>query len=71
MGDATSFRNTVATNVEVLMDNKFKNSFLIVESFNYNNNLNKFSLKRYEKEIKSNLAETIADKLILKLSNIQ
>tara|TARA_B110000444_G_scaffold196514_1_gene187182 strand:+ start:236 stop:700 length:465 start_codon:yes stop_codon:yes gene_type:complete len=71
LGDATSFKNTVAANIEVLMDNKFKNSFLIVESFNYNNNPNKFNLKRYEKEINNNLAETIADKLILKLSNIQ
>ena len=70
-GDATSFKNTIATNVEVSMNGSFKNSFVIFESFNYNNNSNKFSLKRYENEIKNNLAETITDKLILKLSNIQ
>ena len=70
-GDASSFKNTVATNIDVTMDGKFKNSFTIVESFNYNNDFNRFSLKRYEKEIKNNLAETITDKLILKLSNIQ
>jgi hypothetical protein len=53
------------------MNGEFKNSFVIVESFTYNNNSNRFNLKRYEKEIKNNLAETITDKLILKLSNIQ
>ena len=70
-GDATSFKNTVTTNVEVSMNGKFKNSFVIAESFNYNINNNKFSLKKYEKEINSNLAQTVTDKLIFRLSNIQ
>ena len=71
LGDAVTFKNTIASNIEVSMNGKFKNSFVIIESFIYNNNSNRFILKRYEKEIKNNLAETIADKLILKLSNIQ
>ena len=70
-GDATSFKNSISINVEVLMNNKFKSSFIILESFNYNNISNKFNLKKYEKEIKNNLAETATDKLIFKLSNIQ
>ena len=70
-GDATSFKNSVSINVEVLMNNKFKSNFIILESFNYNNISNKFDLKKYEEEIKNNLAETAADKLIFKLSNIQ
>ena len=70
-GDATSFKNTIATKIEVSINGNFKNSFVIIESFNYNNNSNRFGLKRYEKEIKNNLAETIAKKLILRLSNIQ
>ena len=70
-GDATSFKNSVSVNVEVLMNNKFKSNFIILESFNYNNISNKFNLKKYEKEIKNNLAETATDKLIFKLSNIQ
>jgi len=41
------------------------------ESFNYDNNSDKFNLKRYEREIKNNLTETISEKLIFKLSNIQ
>ena len=70
-GDTTSFKNLVSINVEVLMNNKFKSNFIILESFNYNSISNKFNLKKYEEEIKNNLAETAADKLIFKLSNIQ
>ena len=69
--DATSFKNSISINVEVLMNNKFKSNFIILESFNYNNISNKFNLKKYEEEIKNNLAETASDKLIFKLSNIQ
>ena len=70
-GDATSFKNSISINVEVLMNNKFKSNFIILESFNYNNISNKFNLKKYEEEIKNNLAEAASDKLIFKLSNIQ
>ena len=70
-GDATSFKNTISINIKALMNNKFENNFIIKESFNYNNISNKFSLRRYEEEIKNNLAEAAADKLIFKLSNIQ
>jgi hypothetical protein len=70
-GDATSFRNTITINVEISTNDKLKNSFAMFESFNYDNNSDKFNLKRYEREIKNNLAETISEKLIFKLSNIQ
>jgi hypothetical protein len=70
-GDATSFKSSVLINVEVLMNNKFKSNFIILESFNYNNISNKFDLKQLEKDIKINLAEAASDKLIFKLSNIQ
>ena len=56
---------------KLIMKNNFKNNLQFVESFNYNNDTNKFSLKKYEREIINNLAETIAEKLIYKLSNIQ
>ena len=70
-GDATSFKNSISISVEVLMNDKFKSNFIILESFNYNSISNKFNLKKYEKEIKNNLAETASGKLIFKLSNIQ
>ena len=70
-GDATSFKNSISINVEILMNNKFKSNVIILESFNYNNISNKFNLKKHEKDIKNNLAEAASDKLIFKLSNIQ
>ena len=70
-GDATSFQNIITLNIEVSMNDGFKNSFIILEKFNYNNTTNKFDLKIYEKEIKNNLTETATNKLIFKLSNIK
>ena len=70
-GDTTTFKSKISIKVEVLMNNKIKNNFIILESFNYNNISNKFNLREYEEEIKNNLAETATDKLIFKLSNIQ
>ena len=70
-GDPTTFKLTIIINVEVLMDNNFKNNLQITENFNYNNNSNKFDLKRYEVEIINNLTETATAKLVYKLSNIQ
>ena len=70
-GDTTSFQNTIALNVDVSIDNEFKNSFVITENFNYNNTADKFDLKRYEREIKNNLAISATNRLIFKLSNIQ
>ena len=70
-GNPTSFKSTIIINVKVLMKNNFKNNLQIIENFNYNNNSNKFELKKYEKEIRNNLSEAATDKLIFKLSNIQ
>jgi|TARA_B110000977_G_scaffold50235_1_gene68240 hypothetical protein len=70
-GDATSFKNSISINVEVLMNGKFKSNFIILESFNYNNISNKFNLKKYEEKIKINLSETASDKLIFKLSDMK
>ena len=70
-GDTTTFKSIISINIEVLMNNKFKSNLTIIESFNYNNISNKFDLKKYEKEIKNNLARAATDKLIFKLSNIQ
>ena len=70
-GDPTSFKNTIIINVQVLIENNLKNDLQLVENFNYNNITNKFDLKKYEKEIRNNLAEIASDKLIFKLSNIQ
>jgi len=70
-GDATNFKTEITVNIDIFNDTEFKSSIVIIESFNYNNNNNKFELKSYEKEIKNNLANTISEKLIFRLSKIQ
>tara|TARA_B100000795_G_C22433135_1_gene298963 strand:+ start:41 stop:505 length:465 start_codon:yes stop_codon:yes gene_type:complete len=70
-GDPTSFKSTIVVDIEVLLEDKFKNNLQVIESFNYNNNSNKFDLKKYEREIRNSLAKTASDKLIFKLSSIQ
>ena len=70
-GDTKSFQSRITLNVEVLKNDKFKNSFVITENFNYNNATDKFDLKRYEREIKNNLAISATNRIIFKLSNIQ
>tara|TARA_B110000027_G_C15848623_1_gene181656 strand:+ start:52 stop:516 length:465 start_codon:yes stop_codon:yes gene_type:complete len=70
-GDPTSFKSTTTTYVDVFVNNKINNTFKIKKSVKYKNRSNKFELKNFEKELKFNLAEAIADELIFKLSNIQ
>tara|TARA_B110000027_G_scaffold113862_1_gene123145 strand:- start:170 stop:571 length:402 start_codon:yes stop_codon:yes gene_type:complete len=70
-GDPTNFKNTTFLYIDVLIKNNIKKRLTFEASFNYNNDKNKSNLKNYEKEIKKNLAETITNKLIFKLSNIQ
>ena len=70
-GDSTNFKIETIVNIDVFNKDKLKSNFIITESFNYDNNSNKFELKNYEKEIKRNLADIITEKLIFKLANIK
>ena len=70
-GDPITFKSTVIINIEALLGTNSKNKIRIVENFTYNNIDDKFELKRYEKQIRNNLAETATEKLIFKLSNIK
>ena len=70
-GDSTNFKIKTIVNIDVFNKEKLKSNFIITESFNYDNNSNKFELKNYEKEIKRNLADIITEKLIFKLANIK
>ena len=69
-GDSTIFKITIIIDVEIIMKDNYTNNMQIVENFTYNNNLDKFDLKKYEREIKRNLAETATNNLISKLSSI-
>tara|TARA_B100000767_G_C19436770_1_gene398310 strand:- start:87 stop:557 length:471 start_codon:yes stop_codon:yes gene_type:complete len=69
-GDATKFKNEIAVNVQVFMNEKYKSSFVIEESFTYNNNSNTIELRTYENQIKNNLAEAAVKKILIKLAQI-
>ena len=69
-GDSTIFKITITMNIEIIMKDDYINKIQIVENFSYNNILDKFDLKKYEREIKRNLTETATNKLISKLSSI-
>ena len=70
-GDPTNFKNITTLYTDVLIEDNVKNKLKFVASFDYNNSKNKTNLKKYEKEIKRNLAETVTNRLIFKLTNIQ
>ena len=70
-GNATSFKTIIKVDAQVLIENKFLKDLQIIESFNYDNIVNTFDLKDYEKEIIDNLSNLASEKLISKLANIQ
>ena len=70
-GDSTSFRSTIKIDAKITLKDKFVKNLQIIEDFTYDNIENEIDLKRYEREIKINLAETATNKLIFRLSNIQ
>ena len=69
-GDTTIFRISIIINIEIIIKDIYTNNITIAENFTYNNNLDKFDLKKHERQIKRNLAETAANKLVSKLSSI-
>ena len=69
-GNATSFQNIIKIYVTVFNNNKKIDTFQFEDNFKYNNSKNKFDLNRYEKELKANLAESIVNKIIIRLSTI-
>ena len=67
-GRATIYQNNITVNASAISNLNEEKTYNYKESFKYNNDENKFNLKEYEKQIKSNLAETISKELILRLS---
>ena len=68
-GTITNYQIFVKANFEIKYENKIKNvSF--EEKFNIKKTLNSFEQKKYENTIILNFAESIKDKLILKLLSL-
>ena len=68
-GDPSRFNLSIETIVQFNREDNISGEIILRENFKYSNNTDKFELKRYEKEIKRNLAQTITNNLIIKLSN--
>ena len=69
-GVASEYKLITNANFKIYFDEK-KFNFSIEEKLNTKNSTNSFELKKYEQIIKYNFAESIKEKLILKLLTIE
>ena len=69
-GNPTTFALKIAFKIEVENSLGEKKLTLFEESTSYENNDNKFELKKYEDSIKINMLESINEKIILYLQNL-
>jgi predicted oxidoreductase (fatty acid repression mutant protein) len=70
-GNPSLFNLSIKIIVQLKREDNTGTKFIFNENFKYNNNEDKFEMKRYEREIKHNLAQTISNSLITKLSILQ
>ena len=69
-GNPTTFTLKIAFKIEIENSLGEKKLTLFEESTSYENNDNKFELKKYEDSIKINMLESINEKIILYLQNL-
>ncbi len=69
-GNPTTFTLKIAFEIEVENSLGEKKSKVFEEYTSYENNNNKFKLKKYEDSIKRNMIESINEKIILYLQNL-
>lgn len=69
-GAASSFQLTAKVEFTIITKNK-KETILFVEKFNIENDPDSFAQKSYENTIKRNFANSIREKLIIKLSSFK
>ena len=67
-GNPSIFKLEMIIDVQLIDENNKIVEMQFIEIFKYDNNSDKFELKRYEREINSNLVETITEDLISKIS---
>ena len=78
-GDPLIYLMTVRAEVKVITKETrhyfnadfFIDNIILEESFNYNNQKNKFDLNQYKKSIEENLANKIQEKLIIRLLTLE
>ena len=71
-GDPSKFKMTISLNINTLKKNNYEINKIksFNANFNYNNNTNKFLLKKYEKEIENILINKVIEKSIIYLSEL-
>ncbi len=70
-GDPTTFEIRIVSFIKITDQNNIKSKIPFRKNFKYKNDKSRFEQKRYEKEIKESLAETISNDIIVKLSNLK
>ncbi len=69
-GNPTTFTLTLSIKIEVKNSSGEEKSKIFEENTSYNNNNNKFDLRKYENSIKNNMIESINENIILYLQNL-
>ena len=70
-GDPKSFRLELEVKTIVKKNNKLLSEKKIIKSQNYNNNTNKFDLKKYENLIKGNMVDKITEEIITYILSLE
>ena len=70
-GDPKSFRLELEVKTIVKKDNKLLYERKFIKSHNYNNNTNKFDLKKYENSVKENLIDKITEEIIVYILSLE
>lgn len=70
-GDPKSFRLELEVKTIVKKNNKLLSEKKFIKSQNYNNNTNKFDLKKYENLIKGNMVDKITEEIITYILSLE
>jgi len=70
-GDPKSFRLELEVKTIVKKNNKLLSEKKFIKSQNYNNNTNKFDLKKYENLIKENMVDKITEEIITYILSLE
>jgi len=68
-GNPSTYRMNISVKLSILNNNELIKGKIFNADFHYNNNINKFDLSQYEKDIEINLINEITDKIIFFLKS--
>ena len=68
-GNPSTYRMNISVKLSILNNDELIKGKIFNADFHYNNNINKFDLSQYEKDIEINLINEITDKIIIFLKS--